>query len=61
MQDPVLPDWIGSVLFLLATGLSGTLIAEKVGRRGELGYLLLCLLILIYAAAISVAYGFLPD
>ena len=51
------PEWIGTVLFLSAVGLSGTKIAVDFGNRGIRGYAMLLLLILIYASAIAVAYS----
>ena len=51
-----MPEWIGSVLFLSAVGLSGTKIAVDFGNRGFRGYAMLLLLILVYASAIAVGY-----
>ncbi len=51
-----MPEWIGSVLFLSAVGLTGVKIAEDFGNRGLRGYATLFLMILIYATAIAVAY-----
>ena len=51
-----MPEWIGSVLFLSAVGLSGAKIAVDFGNRGIRGYTMLLLLILVYAAAIAVGY-----
>jgi len=52
-----MPEWIGSVLFLSAVGLSGTKIAVDFGNRGFRGYAMLLLLILVFASAIAVAYS----
>lgn len=51
-----MPEWIGTVLFLAAIGLTAAKINEDFGERGELGYALLILMIAIYAAAVGVAY-----
>ncbi len=51
-----MPEWIGTVLFLVAIGLTAAKINEDFGERGILGYALLILLIAIYAAAVGVAY-----
>ncbi|HEU4321148.1 MAG TPA: hypothetical protein VFS66_13840 [Acidimicrobiia bacterium] len=51
-----MPEWIGTILFLAAVVLTATKINDDFGRRGELGYLLLILMIAIYAAAVGVAY-----
>ena len=50
------PEWIGTLLFLAAIGLTATKINEDFGEKGELGYVMLLLLIAIYAAAVGVAY-----
>ena len=52
-----MPEWVGSVLFLAAIGLTATKLSEDFGRRGELGYLVLFLLIAVYAAAIGSAFA----
>ena len=52
-----MPEWIGSVLFLSAVGLSGAKIAVDFGNRGFRGYAMLLLLILVFASAIAVAYS----
>ena len=51
-----MPEWIGTVLFLAAVVLTATKINEDFGRRGELGYLMLIMMIAIYAAAVGAAY-----
>lgn len=51
-----MPEWIGSVLFLAAIGLTAAKLSEDFGRRGEVGYLMLFAMIAIYAAAIGMAY-----
>ena len=52
-----MPDWTGTLLFLLAVGLSGSKIAGDVGNRGLRGYAMLMLLIVVYAAAVALAFG----
>ena len=52
-----MPEWIGTVLFLLAVVLTATKINEDFGRRGELGYLMLFVMIAVYAAAVGAAYA----
>ena len=51
-----MPEWIGTVLFLAAVVLTATKINDDFGRRGELGYLMLIMMIVIYAAAVGAAY-----
>lgn len=51
-----MPEWIGSILFLAAIGLSAVKLSEDFGKKGELGYLMLFALIAVYAAAIGMAY-----
>lgn len=51
-----MPEWIGSILFLAAIGLTATKLSDDFGRRGELGYVMLFLLIAVYAAAVGIAY-----
>ncbi len=51
-----MPEWIGSVLFLGALGLSGSKIAEDFGNRGLRGYGMLMVVLAIYAAAIALAF-----
>lgn len=51
-----MPEWIGTMLFFAAIGLTATKINEDFGRRGELGYIMLIVMIAIYAAAIGYAY-----
>lgn len=51
-----MPEWIGTVLFFAAIGLTAYKFNEDFGKRGELGYLLLVVMITIYAAAVGAAY-----
>jgi hypothetical protein len=50
------PEWIGTVVFLGALGLSGAKIAGDFGKRGLRGYALLLMMLVIYAAAVAVAF-----
>lgn len=52
-----MPEWIGTILFLTAIGLTGAKLSDDFGRRGELGYLMLILMIAVYSAAIGFAYS----
>jgi len=52
-----MPEWIGSIMFLTAVGLSGTKIAGDFGNRGLRGYALLMVVLLIYASAVAVAFA----
>lgn len=51
-----MPEWIGTIVFLSALGLSGAKIASDFGKRGLRGYALLLVMLLIYAAAVAVAF-----
>lgn len=51
-----MPEWIGTILFLLAVGLTATKFNEDFGEKGAAGYLLLVMMIAIYAAAVGSAY-----
>lgn len=52
-----MPEWIGTILFLAAVGLSGAKINRDFGKRGLLGYAFLFLMIVVYAAAVGLAYA----
>ncbi len=51
-----MPEWIGTILFFAAVVLTASKINEDFGKRGELGYLMLVVLIAVYAAAVGIAY-----
>lgn len=51
-----MPEWIGTILFFTAVGLTATKINEDFGERGELGYVMLILMIAMLAAAVGAAY-----
>jgi hypothetical protein len=50
-------EWVGSVLFLSALGLSGSKIAEDFGNRGLRGYAMLLVVLAIYAGAVAVVWA----
>jgi hypothetical protein len=52
----MVPEWIGTVLFFAAIALTATKINEDFGRRGEFGYIMLLVMIALYAAAVGVAF-----
>lgn len=52
-----MPEWIGTIVFILAVALSGAKINEDFGKRGLLGYATLLVLIVVYAAAVGTAYA----
>jgi uncharacterized transporter YbjL len=51
-----LPEWIGTLLFFAAIGLSAAKLNEDFGEKGLAGYAMLMLLIVVYAAAVGAAY-----
>lgn len=51
-----MPEWIGTILFFVAIGLTAAKLNEDFGRRGMLGYAMLMMMIIIYAAAVGFAY-----
>lgn len=51
-----MPEWIGTMLFFVAIGLTAAKINEDFGQRGELGYVMLMMMIALYAAAVGSAY-----
>lgn len=50
------PEWIGTLLFFVAIGLTAAKLNDDFGENGMLGYLMLLMMIALYAAAIGVAY-----
>jgi hypothetical protein len=50
------PEWIGTVLFFAAIGLTAAKLNGDFGEKGLLGYGMLLVMIIIYAAAIGFAY-----
>jgi hypothetical protein len=51
-----MPEWIGTIVFLSALGLSGAKISGDFGKRGLRGYALLLVMLVIYAAAVTVIF-----
>lgn len=51
-----MPEWIGTLLFFLAVGLTATKFNEDFGENGIAGYAMLLMMIAIYAAAVGSAY-----
>ncbi|MGH3649705.1 MAG: hypothetical protein ACRDU9_03275 [Acidimicrobiia bacterium] len=51
-----MPEWIGTILFLAAVGLTAVKLNEDFGERGLLGYAMLLTLIVVYAAAVGTAF-----
>lgn len=51
-----MPEWIGTILFFVAIGLTAAKFNEDFGEKGMLGYVMLMLMIIIYAAAVGYAY-----
>ena len=51
-----MPEWIGTMLFFVAIGLTAAKLDEDFGQRGMLGYGMLIMMIAIYAAAVGSAY-----
>lgn len=51
-----MPEWIGTILFFAAIGLTATKLNEDFGQRGEIGYAMLIVMIAVFAAAVGAAY-----
>jgi hypothetical protein len=52
-----MPEWVGTVLFLVAVGLSGDKLVRDFGDKGLLGYGMLMLMIAIYSSAVGAAFA----
>jgi hypothetical protein len=52
-----MPEWIGTVLFLTAIGLTAAKLNDDFRDNGIVGYVMLLLMILVYAGAIGSAYA----
>lgn len=52
-----MPEWVGTILFLVAVGLSGDKLVRDFGDNGLGGYAVLILMIVIYSSAIGVAFA----
>jgi hypothetical protein len=50
------PEWIGTILFFAAVGLTAAKLNDDFGEKGMLGYVMLMMMIVIYAAAVGFAY-----
>lgn len=51
-----MPEWIGTMLFLAAVGLTAAKLDADFGEKGLLGYAMLMVMIVVYAAAVGAAY-----
>ena len=52
-----MPEWIGTIVFLVAVGLTGAKLAEDFGNRGLLGYAMLMVTLFIYASAVAYVFA----
>jgi len=52
-----MPEWVGTLVFVAAVGLSGAKISEDFGNRGLRGYAVLLITLLVYASAVAVAFA----
>jgi hypothetical protein len=52
-----MPEWVGTILFLVAVGLTGDKLVRDFGDRGLLGYGMLMLVIAILSSAVGVAFA----
>jgi hypothetical protein len=52
-----MPEWIGTVLFFVAIGLTATKLNDDFRENGILGYLMLLIMIGVYAGAVGSAYA----
>jgi hypothetical protein len=50
------PEWVGTILFFVAIGLTSAKLNEDFGEHGLLGYAMLLMMIAVYAAAVGSAY-----
>lgn len=51
-----MPEWIGTSIFFLAVWFTAAKINKDIGQHGALGYLVLVMVTVVYAAAVGVAY-----
>lgn len=51
-----MPEWIGTLLFFAAVGLTAAKLNRDFAHRGILGYAMLVVLIAAYAGAVGMAY-----
>jgi hypothetical protein len=52
-----MPEWIGTIIFLIAVGLTGAKIAEDFGNAGLRGYATLMVVLMVYASAVAVVFA----
>jgi hypothetical protein len=52
-----MPEWIGTIIFLVAVGLTGAKIAEDFGNAGLRGYATLMVVLMVYASAVAVVFA----
>lgn len=52
-----MPEWVGTVLFLAAVGLSGDKLVRDFGDQGLAGYGMLMVMIAIYSSALGFAFA----
>jgi len=52
-----MPEWVGTILFLVAVGLSGDKLVRDFGDNGLLGYGMLMVVIAILSSAVGVAFA----
>jgi hypothetical protein len=55
--EVLMPEWVGTILFLIAVGLSGEKLVRDFGDKGMLGYGMLIVMIAIYSSAVGVAFA----
>lgn len=51
-----MPEWIGTILFFIAIGLTAAKLNDDFAKNGILGYAMLIMMIIVYAAAVGSAY-----
>lgn len=52
-----MPEWVGTILFFAAVGLSGDKLVRDFGDNGLRGYGMLVLMIAIYSSAVGIAFS----
>jgi hypothetical protein len=52
-----MPEWIGTIVFVVAVGLSGAKISDDFGNRGLRGYAVLMVALMVYASAVAIAFA----
>jgi len=51
-----MPEWIGTILFFVAIGLTAAKLNDDFRDYGLIGYVMLLIMIAVYAAAVGSAY-----